>query len=252
MSHDKKSGADHFSGKPEDAANLVRAVESGEAQRRIAALENSIGNLEKSLLERHARLITIIFTAVSVVVGLSSLSVVILGWSSRTENREATQAMKQDVKDKLEEIEKRFQILAGESSKKPHIETSTPKGLLEGQIFEVSSMQQLPIYPVFLKNDGDKRSDPLSIRLYCSSDFHINSADWQGIESSEKEYPVSYYLTIESRTMGIGVAPKETWTISSAYGGQVWGSVTNIINCKLLVFYGGESPAESKFIIKLK
>src|SRR5262245_14124184 len=113
--HDAKSGREDFSGKPGDAANLVRAVESGELDRRIAALEASVAGLDKSIQERHARLITWIFSVVAFIVTVTSISVAWLGASSRTESREAAKEMKSDVKEKLEDLEKRFQVLAGQS-----------------------------------------------------------------------------------------------------------------------------------------
>jgi hypothetical protein len=122
-------------------------------------------------------------------------------------------------------------------------------------VFEISSGRQLPFYPLFFKNIGDKRTDPLSIRLQASSDLSgIGQTDWQPVATNDKDYPFSYYsnMAIYSRTTGIGVAPSETWTMQPEFGGQIYSYRTNVVVCKLQVFYGADKPAEAKFVIKFK
>jgi hypothetical protein len=253
MSHEKKTGSEPFTGKPEDAAHLVQAVESSEVQRRINSLADSVGKLENHLLERHARLITWIFSGVALIVGLASLSVAILSASSRFESREASKEMKQEVKDKLDEMEKRFQTLAGDSLKKPLLQISCKNGPLDGQRFELRPGADFPLYPLFLRNDGDRRTEPLSIRLYSTTLISLNGdINWQQVESNDKDYPFSYYFLVDSRTMGIGIAPKETWTLEKQFAPAIYPSTTNAIVCRLLIFYGADKPAEAKFLIQFK
>ena len=236
-----------------------KETSNGEIQHRLTALENSVAEMRKSHLEGHKWFTTVMFTLVGVLL-------VYTGNQSKTDVREAIRDMKSDVHDSTKDMqmkvdgatidmERKFAALSGEALKRPLLEISDAQGLLDGRVFEITSGSQLPFYPLFFKNIGDKRTDPLSIRLQASSDLSgIGQVDWQSVATNDKNYPFSYYsnTAIYSRTTGIGVAPLETWTMQPEFGGQIYSSRTNVVVCKLQVFYGADKPAEAKFVIKFK
>src|SRR5262249_44654770 len=203
---------------------------------------------DKSIQERHARLITWIFSVVAFIVTVTSISVAWLGASSRTESREAAKEMKSDVKEKLEDLEKRFQVLAGQSLRKPFLQISLSSGALDGQQFQIRQGDRVPFLPLFLKNEGEKTTEPLSIRLFASARLRFDNLRWQEIENNDKDFPFCYYFD-ESRHMGNGIAARETWTISGNID-QIHSLGTNRVSCRLSVFYGAEKPAEANFLIK--
>jgi hypothetical protein len=230
----------------------------------LTALENSVAEMRRSHLEGH-KWFTTIFT--TIIFGLVGLLLAYTGNQSKTDIREAIRDMKSDVRESTKdmqmkvdgttsEMERKFAVLSGEALKRPLLEISDLHGLLDGQTFEISPGRQMPIYPLFFKNVGDKRTDPLSIRLYASADIQgiANAGDWQAVATNDKDYPVSYYsnLAISSRTTGIGIAPQETWTFQPDFGGQLFSFQTNTVVFKLQVFYGADKAAEAKFVIKFK
>jgi hypothetical protein len=239
--------------------------ERNEIKRRLEVLEKSVSDLNNSLVEKHLRTITLVFSCVTGLIALCALLVTFLGYISKSDVHEATKDMESrldktsgDLETKVDketsDMERKFEALSGQALKRPSLQILFGDQLLDGQEFTISSGGQLPFYPLFFKNDGDKRSDPLSIRLYCSTDIGLNvGEDWQRIPSNDKIYPFIYYYLSDSRTMGIGVAPKETWTISSGdFSERLYPTITNVVNCKLLVFYGADEPAEAKFVIRFK
>jgi hypothetical protein len=237
---------------------------NGEIQHRLTALENSVAEIRKSHLENH-KWFTTIFT--TIIFGLVGLLLAYTGNQSKNDVREAIRDMKSDIRDSTKdlqekadratsEMEKNFAALSGEALKKPLLEISGAQGPLDGQIFEISRGSQIPFYPLFFKNIGDKRTDPLSIRLYASSDVQGlgNGGDWQQVATNDKDYPFSYYsnVGISSRTASVGIAPQETWTLQTDFGGQIFSYQTNLVAFRLQVFYGADKAAEAKFTIKFK
>ncbi|MEI9865722.1 MAG: hypothetical protein WDN00_14450 [Limisphaerales bacterium] len=237
---------------------------NGEIQHRLTTLENSVAEIRKSHLENH-KWFTTIFT--TIIFGLVGLLLAYTGNQSKNDVREAIRDMKSDIHDSTRdmqgkidsatsEINRKFAALSGEALKRPLLEISDKQGLLDGQTFEISSGGPMPIYPLFFKNIGDKRTDPLSIRLYASADVQgiANGGDWQTIAMNDKDYPFCYYsyLGATSRTAGIGIAPQETWTMQQDFGGQLYSYSTNVIVCKLQIFYGADKAAEAKFVVKFK
>jgi tetrahydromethanopterin S-methyltransferase subunit G len=238
--------------------------EQNEIKRRLEVLEKSVSDLNNNLVEKHLRTITLVFSCVTGLIALCALLVTFLGYISKSDVHDSTRDMESrmdktsaELEAKVDkttsEMERKFEALSGEALKKPSLQILFGDQLLDGQEFKISSNSQLPFYPLFFKNNGDKKSDPLSIRLYCSTDIGLNGGEyWQRIPSNDKDYPFCYYFMSESRTMGIGVAPKETWAIAGTYEDNVSFVMTNVFNCKLLAFYGADEPAEAKFVIRLK
>jgi|ERR1051326_5910615 hypothetical protein len=216
--------------------------------RRVSELEEKVTQLDKSLAERHIKFITIIFGSVAVLVAVCALCVTGMGMFSRNESRDATKEMKTEVKESVQDMQRRFELLAGESLKKPVLQIASAGGLLDGQVFEFPSAQGGQQFgTLFIKNTGDKRSDPLSIRLYCSEGATVNGGNWVRTPTQEKDFPNGYYL------MGVGnltVSQGETWSLEETFWIYVAPSATNAF-CKVQLF-GGEKPVESRFQLRRK
>lgn len=239
---------------------LQKETPNGEIQHRLTALENSVAEIRKSHLEGHKWFTTVMFTLVGVLL-------VYTGNQSKTDVREAIRDMKSDIRTSTEdmqakidgatsEMQKNFAALSGEALRRPLLEISDAQGPLDGQVFEIPQNSPIPFNPLFFKNIGDKRTEPLSIQLSLASDLFMNgNYEWQRTATDDKEYPFSYFSSeaISSRTAGIGIAPQETWPLQfEQYVQRLSSSTTNVVACRLKVFYGADKPAEAKFIIKFK
>ena len=258
--HDKHNAPESGTGGQSQIEELKRAEKS--VEHRLSVLEDSVKEMRKSNLEGHKWFVTFIF-------GLVGLFLAYTGNQSRIEVRDATRDMKSDIHETIvdmqskvdkatAEMEKNFQNLAGESLKKPLLTIATRNGFLDGQVFDITQDKRFPILPLFLKNEGDKKTGSLSIRLNssCNLGLQQNGWAWQQVESNQKDLPFSYYYRGESASEVLGVAPKETLTFT---GGEMLpslypaGLITNgIIDCKLQIFYEAEKPAEAKFQLKVR
>jgi hypothetical protein len=157
--------------------------------------------------------------------------------------------MKTQVTEAVSAMERKFSLLAGESLKRPAIQISFSGGLLDGQTFDVPVNRQLQFGALFIKNTGLKKTDPLSVRMYCAAGVTVNSGIWAPVSSTDHDLPVSYYLNGISQ---IGVAPEETWSLDDGFNFILQGpEVTNAL-CKLQVFFGAEKPAEARFRLTLR
>jgi hypothetical protein len=239
----------------EESLSSKEDVSLGEIEHRLTALEKSVNEVRKSHLEGHKWFTTVMFTLVG-------LLLVYTGNQSKTDVREAIRDMKADLHDSAQsleskvdtatgEMEKRFAVLSGEALKKPMLEISTLHGPLDGASFGVSGNGLLPIYPLFLKNTGDKRTEPISAQLSFSDDILNGGAEWIRTATDDTNYPFCYYSStvISSRTAGIGIAPQETWTLDDEFGQSLSFSRTNQVLCRFRIFYGADKPAEAKFLI---
>lgn len=260
--HDKQKGS--------EAENIQSQVEElkraeKDSERRLTELEDSVKEIRRSHLEAHKWFTSIFLTVVFSLVGIL---LAYMGNQSKNDVRASMEDMKSDVHEStkemaskvngaIAEMEKNFNNLAGESLKKPLITIATRTGFLDGQVFDISKDRNFPILPLFLKNEGNKKTGGLSIRLATSSDLGLqnNGWDWQPVESNQKDLPFSYYFRGSSAGELIGIAPQETLTFT---GGQMLprlfptGLITNgIIDCKLQIYYEAEKPAEAKFQLKL-
>ncbi|MEK7721073.1 MAG: hypothetical protein AAB359_01645, partial [Elusimicrobiota bacterium] len=157
----------------------------------------SVQKLETNLLERHAKLITIIFSCMTVFVGVCAILVTLLGWFSKSDTRDATKEMESKVEKKMAEIDAKFQLLAGEALKKPVLELLHDGVPLENRLVEI--FRQMNVMPLqtsldtlFLRNVGDKRTEPLSIRISTTLPFQMgwDLQEWERVPSFDKEYAV--------------------------------------------------------------
>jgi hypothetical protein len=254
-----------------DAGNLQSQIDElkkadkqveKDVERRLTTLEESVRDMRKSNLDSHKWFVTFIF-------GLVGLFLAYTGNQSRIEVRDATRDMKSeihetvlDVQTKVDkataEMAKNFQNLAGESLKKPVIELYNESIPLDGKIIEISPPHNIFPAPVilntlFVKNIGDKRSEPLSIRISLAGSvqlYPLQTQGWQEAASFEKDFPASFYSTRHDT-----VAPKEMLNIHpltfDMQSFPNWINPQTNLLCKIQVFYGGENAAEAQFRIRL-
>ena len=101
--------------------------------------------------------------------------------------------------------------------------------------------------PLFLKNGGNKRTEPISVRIYCSAGCEMQpSAEWFQFTPSDTNYPSAYYLGAGGAFQNT-IAAGETWTIENALT-PILTTATNG-NLRLEVFYGGDNAAVAKFSV---
>lgn len=239
---------------------LARLVaQEAETARRFEALEKTTAEAYKAVWDGHK-------TFIAVALALGAVFGGFLTYLSRQDVKDANsrldtklQHFEERFSRQEEKFEKRFADLAGTALKKPALEISTSKGALDGQEFEISGGDRLPFYPLFLKNTGDRKTDPISVRLYTTASLigMGNGVNWVTTQSNDKEYSSSYFLRGDSADAGgragMEIAPKETWTFElGQFTEQIFVTGTNRVDCKLLVFYGTELPCEAKFVLKFK
>jgi hypothetical protein len=257
----KSTDSERPGAKVEEAAHIAQAVETAQVGRRVATLEGDIRRLENSLVERHAKLITIIFSCMTAFVALCAILVTALGFLSKSESREATKEMESKVKEALVDMDKRFLALANEALKKPALQLLCDGAPLENRVINLPyqanvSPMEATFTTLFVKNIGDKRTEPLSIRLSLAVPVEpsfMSHQDWEPAASFETNFPSSFYSTRHAT-----VAPGETlnihpllltWDRAGLWG--IPGGQTNI-PCRIQVFYGGEKPAEAQFQVRLQ
>lgn len=222
---------------------------NSEVQRRLEALDQSLAEVRKSHLESHKWFTTIIFSVVAILLA-------VWGNMSRTDVRESIKDIQTKIDKATAEMEKRFAVLAGEALKKPYLELLHEGTALENQVvdaFHDGPEQVMPfevsLSTLFLKNSGDRRTEPLSVQIFFPVPLRLSfgGQEWEQAANSEKEYASSFYSTRHTT-----VAPGETLNIHPLIFN--WTDLDRQTNvpCKILVFYGGEKKAEARFRVKVK
>ena len=200
---------------------------------------------------------TWILTAISSVMGLAAVLVTILAYSSKsTADREADKLDK-EFNQMKSDFQQQFAAFAGEALKKPKVEISITSGPLTNQVFQLkrvapSGNLQTGIYPLFIKNVGQKPTGPISIYLYSSVQLAYNGSQrWEPDASNDQEFPFKFRFQLVQFSP-LELAPGEPWSLGGNYSDGLfnWNDPTNMASCKLVVFYGGESPAEARFQVK--
>ncbi|HEY5504614.1 MAG TPA: hypothetical protein VIK28_05600 [Sedimentisphaerales bacterium] len=236
MAKNKNSAGEQSSSPKDENSN-------GEIERRLAALEKSTADLNNRIFDSHKWFVTILFSAVAVVL-------TVYGVMSRLDVKDSTAAMEKRVESKTSEMQAKVQALVGEALKKPVLEVVTADDQpLEGKTNVVyGGGGDFQIYTVFLKNTGDKRTEPVSIRVSLGASFQYGyngSHDWEQAPTSEKDFAISFYSTRTTTT----IAPGQTVNMLSL---PIMGDLSKPALCELEVFYGGEKPVRTRFYISTK
>jgi hypothetical protein len=236
-------------------ARLARAVDNSELERRINELEGLTKRLETSQTDRHLKIIAIIFGGLAVFITACAILITLLGWLSKTDSREATKDMQNQVGDSIRDMQKRFELLAGDALKHPSLQILSDQGPLENKTVEivcprVMSPLEIQLNSFFLKNTGSKRTEPISICLSMGGGVQLlpvygrTGQYWEMGPSYDKDYALAFYSRLD-----VTIAQDQTWNVRPLeFEAQI--APTNI-TCKMQVFYGGDKPAEARFQIKL-
>jgi hypothetical protein len=232
MSNDKHS--------TNEQSPLQTEASNGEIERRLTALEKSTADLNNRIFDSHKWFVTILFSAVAVVL-------TVYGVMSRLDVKDSTTEMEKRVDSKTSEMEAKVRALVGEALKKPVLEVVTADNQpLEGKTNVVyGDGSEFQIYTVFLKNTGDKRTEPVSIRVSLGSDFRLGydtRNDWEQAPTSEKDFAISFYSKRTTTT----IAPGQTLNVQPL---AIQGDLSRPALCELEVFYGGEKPVRTRFYI---
>ena len=255
--------------KPDDRQKRLGELERLErdVERRLVALENSVSEIRKSHLDGHKWFVTIFFGLVGIFLSYTAnqskndvredlRNVYTQVRDSMTDMRqkvnESTVQQQATVDKAVAQMNQNFKDLAGEALKKPQLTLANMNGPLDGQTLTLNQPRQIPLFPLFITNEGDKRSGTISIRLFSSDDLNLqNGGAFQRVDINNKDYPYCYYLSIGEITGAtLDLAPAETWTIPNMLQYSFIPLGTNhFINCKLDIYYDS-GPAEAKFRIK--
>ena len=153
--------------------------------------------------------------------------------------------MEKRVTTATDDMEKKFRVLAGDAFKRPLLQAITQDGSrLDGTTNLLSNFTP-HLYSLFLTNAGEKRTEPISIRISIQSDCQHWSADWEQGPSGDTNYQASF----SSKRTTTSIAPGQKFNIPLL-------ELTNCklnpaVPCELEVFYGGEQPLRSRFFIKV-
>ena len=243
----------------EASGQIITSLSVADLTKKVADLDDTVRELEKSLTERHLAQITRIFGITTGLIGLFALlvtvAITVLGWMARSDTKDASKKMddagkemKSEVKQAISDMNQKFEMLAGETLKKPRLEILYEGHPLDGRAFEIpQSSGALRLGTIFLHNSGNKRIEYITTRLYATRGITLNG-DWQAFTSPDTNWPVAYILL---GTRGIGIDAKETFSFDEAGWINLSFPITNGA-CKLDIYYGVEQPAEAKFDVRVK
>jgi hypothetical protein len=68
--------------------------------------------------------------------------------------------------------------------------------------------------------------------------------------SNDKDFPICYFYSLRNPDAGISQSETRTVERDPEMAPQLLVYGTNVVNCKLQVFYGAEQPAEALFQVK--
>ena len=171
-----------------DLHQIPQALITPDIERRLAALEKSSNDITNRVLDGHKWFVTIIFSALVIVLG-------IYGIIFKSDVRDTIDQMEKRVDRSTSEMEKKVQALVGDALKKPLLVAVTDNGgPLSNSTNHISDRGFPQLYTVFLKNIGDKRTEPLSIRYSFEKGVEQNGGfnDWEQAPPNQKDFAVSF------------------------------------------------------------
>lgn len=240
----------------EEEKELMRRLEKlqsklseSETDRRLAALEKSVSELNSRIFDGHKWFVTVLFSAVAVMLTF-------FGLFSRWDVKDSTAAMERRVDEKTREMELKVQTIVGDALKKPSLELLYDQLPLDGQTIELNASGNISpttfyLNSLFLRNSGQKRTDPVSMVISTSRSFDLNWSpqQWEGGQSFDKNYAEAI-----SSTRHTTIDAGETVNVQQlALSYDPFRSpITSNILCKMEVFYGGQKSAEAKFQLRVK
>ena len=221
-------------------------------EHRLAALDKSVSEMRNVNLEGHKWHMTFLVSLMTIIGTLIFAGVGVFLTITANQNRDELRQDLKDMQDKVDasvqQMNDNFSKLAGNALKKPVLTISNDHGDLSGQSLAVVN-RELPLMPLYVRNIGDKETSPLIVQIYTSQNLNV-----QGMGAlsqtycNDKNYPYCYHFEIEQ----VIVYPQETTALTpnSDYPDLAIMPTMFPINCKLLIFYGAEKPAEADFQLK--
>ena len=100
---------------------------------------------------------------------------------------------------------------------------------------------------IYVKNHGDGITKFISVKLYISNDITARPSEWWEKQTSfDENYKSLIYWGAQ-----VPVSPGESWNLPVIKGKLKDQNITQL-ECKIEIFYGGNKPALSKFIVSFK
>ena len=213
--------------------------------RKIAGIvHDEMHPLQERHYDSYKAYTAILFTALALLVG-------ILGILSRIEVRDQVKDMQSRFDKQESDMKKNFELLAGESLKRPNIELLHEGKPLASQSVQIryhkhSSPNDATLDTIFMRNSGDKRTEPIAMRISIGADVNLNPRNtgqrWEKTTTSDKNYAASFYSS-----QYVMVHPGETFSVHPLYLDWDMNTLMTNTSCKLDVFYGDAKPAEALF-----
>ena len=170
---------------------------------------------------------------------------------------------KQEVTDAIKDMERKFEILAGQALTKPLVEVYFENKPITGKTtniefgFERSLGGHAVRFPgLFIKNIGDKKAEDVTFHFYFSKKINeMGRMDDEGHytllynENSLKASALEHYphlLTLRDRISLNRLQPWDFPVDTILFLGK---EIPPKVNVKLLIFYGIHEPAEANFTL---
>jgi hypothetical protein len=215
---------------PEDKTELTDG-------QRLKILEERIG-LHDAFQEKHLKAIQLIFS-------LSSVLLIILAAFARN-----------DVATTTKDLEHRFELLAGQTLKRPVLVIMYEGHPLDGRIldFKDSANHQLILSDIELKNTGDgPTTSLLTGKLYLSKRMQV-SGHQVPLMLVEDKVDEDYGRGFSQAWFWSGtfnISPHQTWWILRPLAWFDPPQTAPIeVKVRLVIFYGTENPATADFKIR--
>ncbi len=187
--------------------------------------KNQLRKCGKGQLDNHKWFVTVIFTLVgfsSHIIATNHEAISATPPSdTKADTREALSAMQNQVNHSVEDMKQNFRELAGESLKKQSNHHRNPDRLFgRPNSRRFTKAKNFPLFPLFLKNIGDKQTGTLKLRLSAScDDMGLQNAGyyWRPVMSNERDLPFKYVYEEKITKPPLESPRKENMTFN---GGQ--------------------------------